>query len=46
MLPAGASAPTQFKDGSPRRGLALNYDIVVIDCKGHWLHGEGADEEA
>ena len=40
MLAAGSAPPPLFKDGSPRAGLSLEYDIVIIDCKDHYLGGD------
>ena len=45
MLAAGATPPPLFRDGTPRTGLSLEYDIVVIDCKDAWVGGGEANEE-
>ncbi|CAI5532258.1 unnamed protein product [Closterium sp. Naga37s-1] len=31
-LPAGQPAPATWRDGSARKGLAEDYDLIVIDC--------------
>ncbi|GJP55469.1 hypothetical protein CLOM_g14423 [Closterium sp. NIES-68] len=32
MTSPGQSPPTTFPDGTPRDGLSLDYDLVVVDC--------------
>ena len=46
MLAAGATPPPHFRDGTPRTGLSLENDIVVIDCKDHYLGGDVSGVES
>jgi len=35
VMPPGDAAATTWADGTPKTGLALVYDIVIVDCSAH-----------